>query len=279
MASFTIKGPLYRARPEQVDRRGPFERTYLAEGDSWMDASAAVQGSLPEFLAQEFNRRGRSVLIINISTSGQTLQRIEDTMSGDFAWWLEQDRYDGILFSAGGNDFIDAARDPAPGAGLLRDIRNAAAPVRGYDCVRQDALNALVQGYLNPNFDVLYQALRNSTKNAATPMFLNAYDTPVARDAPALRGLSGPWLYEAYTKNGIDPSLWPDLTRGLFADIQKTIAGWATGRVGVQGVATGGVLTPAQAGSTGNSGDWVNEIHPNAGGWRKLARVWAQVLV
>ncbi|NCT85717.1 MAG: hypothetical protein GXC94_21405 [Comamonadaceae bacterium] len=278
MTSVVITGSRYLVQPEQADRFGPFEKTFLAEGDSWMDASAAVQGSLPYYLVQEFNRRGKTHLVINISTSGQTLQRISQTMSGDYLWWLQQLRYDAVLFSAGGNDFIDAARDEAAGEGLLRDMQGQPLPADGYACVRQDALASLVDDYLNPNFDAMYRALRASAKNADTPMLLNGYDTPVARNAPAIPGLVGPWLWTAYLKNHIDPSLWPALTAGLFRDIQATVAGWPAGRTGVALVPTSGVLTPASPDATGSSGDWKNEIHPNAAGWRKLARIWADLL-
>jgi len=254
-----------------------FEKVYLAEGDSWMDASAAAQGSLPFYLVQEFNRRGKTRLIINISTSGQTLQRIEETMQGEYLWWLSQQTFDGVLFSAGGNDFIDAARDPAPGQGLLKDMAGLPLPANGYDCVLQPRVAQLV-GYLNDNFEAMYQALRQSPKNAATPMFLNCYDTPVARNAPAVPGLVGPWLWEAYRKNGIAPSLWPSLTEGLFGDIKAAVQAWPVGRTAVQVMPTTGVLTPAAPDSTGSDGDWKNEIHPNASGWRKQARVWADLL-
>jgi hypothetical protein len=33
-------------------------------------------------------------------------------------------------------------------------------------------------------------------------------------------------------------------------------------------------LLPANALSSGDSGDWLNEIHPNHAGWQKLAAVW-----
>lgn len=59
MTSVVITGSRYLIHPEQADRYGPFEKTFLAEGDSWMDASAAVQGSLPYFLVEEFNRAAR----------------------------------------------------------------------------------------------------------------------------------------------------------------------------------------------------------------------------
>lgn len=277
MTSVAIKGSRYRVKPEEADNFGPFTRTFLAEGDSWMDASAWNQGSLPEFLARAYNNLGRTNLIVNISTSGHTLTRIVDMMNDDFIWWLEQRTYDGILFSAGGNDFIDAALDAPPGQGLLHDMHGKLPPADGYDCVRQDALTALV-AYLDANFDRIHHALRNSQKNAGTKIYLNCYDTPVARDAPAFRNFAGPWLFAAYQKNSIDPSLWPSLTKGLFNDIRRTIEGWATGRSGVVAVPTTNLLTPAHPASTGDSFDWANEIHPNKSGWKKQAPAWLGVL-
>lgn len=274
MTSVVITGKRYLTKPEEADRFGPFQRTFLAEGDSWMDASAWRQGSLPEYLAREYNRQGRSNLIINISTSGHALTRIVDMMGDELVWWLEQGTYDGILFSAGGNDFIDAARDVPPGMGLLEDLRSSPMPPKGYDCVRQVALKQLVEEYLNPNFEAIYQAVRSSRRNALTPIFLNCYDTPTARNAPAIRGLSGPWLFTAYTKNGIAPSLWADLTQGLFRDIKKAIEGWALGHAGVVVIPTTGLLQEADGASLGESADWINEIHPNKSGWRKQAQAW-----
>jgi len=277
MGSVVITGKRYLAHPEAADRHGPFTKTFLAEGDSWMDASAAAQGSLPEYLTQEFNRRGKSYLIINISTSGQTLRRIESTMQGDYVWWLQQMPFDALLFSAAGNDFIDAARDPNAGQGLLRDMAGQAQPADGYDCVQAHAL-AQLRRYLNYHFDSMVAALRSSSKNASTPVYLNCYDTPTARDAAAIPGLVGPWLHKAYVKNGIAPALWPSLTQGLFKDILAIVEGWSRSHAGVQAVPTSGRLLAAAVGSSGSNADWKNEIHPNARGWRKLAPVWADAL-
>lgn len=255
-----------------------FRYRFLAEGDSWMDRSSALAASLPDHLADVMNDHGESALIVNLSMFGDTMRRIGSVVGGEFASWLDFMRFDAILLSAGGNDFIDAARDPGPGQGLLRDMRGQPLPPRGYDCVRTDALARLVTDYLDPSFAQLYDAVRASSRNAATPILLNNYDTPVARKAPALPG--GPaWLHAAYTKNGIDPSLWPDLTGGIFNDIQTTIAGWQQGRAGLVGVPTDGRLVAADPASPGESGDWVNEIHPNRAGWRKLARVWREELL
>ena len=148
----------------------------------------------------------------------------------------------------------------------------------GYDCVNPLAVAMLLDRYLNPNFNTIYQAIRNTALNASTPIFLNSYDTPTARNAPALTGI-GPWLYTGYQKNHIDPTLWPSLTAGLFKDIRGVINGWCDGRTEVYAVPTTGILTPAKPGTSGSNGDWANEIHPNKTGWKKQAQVWAKDLL
>jgi lysophospholipase L1-like esterase len=277
MTSVVIKGPRYRIKPEEADKFGPFNKTFLAEGDSWMDASAWNQGSMPSFLADTCTRLGQNNLIINIATSGDTLTRIADLSKSDFAWWLNQQNYDAILFSAGGNDLIDAAKAPPIGQGILVDMTGKPTPANPADCVRQEGLRSL-KTYLDANFDTIYRTLRGSGKNASTPIYLNCYDTPVARDAPAVRNVSGPWLYTAYRSHGIAPSIWEALTRTIFEDLKATIQGWTVGRVGVVAVPTGGLLHSADPDSSGNSGDWVNEIHPNGSGWGKLVAAWLKAL-
>jgi lysophospholipase L1-like esterase len=275
MPSITVTGSDYLRNADSVEAQGPFTHRLLAEGDSWMDRSTPVLGSLAEFLARELSAQRKSVLIINLSTSGDTMRRITDVMQGEFAWWLRQFRYDGILLSAGGNDFIDAALDPPAGQGILRDMAGKPLPADGYGCVNQQAVATLSSQYLNPSFAHFYQTIRASTP---APIFLNSYDTPVARNAPAFPTF-GPWLYAAYQKNHIPAPLWPSLTAGLFRDIQTTINGWCINRNQVHAVPTSGTLTPAKPGTSGSDGDWANEIHPNAAGWKKLAKVWAKELL
>ena len=276
MTSLAIYGRDYSQAFDQGLDVNRFKYRFLAEGDSWMDRSSAATGSLPQFLAEAMDAAGDEVLIINLAMFGETMRRIGQTVQGEFAGWIDFWNIDAILLSAAGNDFIDAARDEAPGQGLLRDMAGQPLPAQGYDCVKQDAVAALITHYLDPNFKVLYDAVRNS-KCQDTPIFLNLYDTPVARDAPAPPGKTA-WLFEAYRKNSIDASLWPDLTDGIFNDVQTAIAGWQKDRTGVHLVPTDGKLVPAKPGDKGNSGDWINEIHPNAKGWKKLAKVWRETI-
>lgn len=256
-----------------------FKYRLLAEGDSWMERSSALTVSLPEHLARAMDAAGDEVLIINLARFGDTMRRIGDTASGDLGAWLDTSfnwRFDALLLSAGGNDFIDAALDPAPGHGILRDLADRQVPVRGSDCLEPAALDRLVLEYLHPSFERLYQRVQDS-RHAGLPILLNHYDTPVARDAPATP-LGKSWLHRAYVNNSIPESLWPDLTRSLFGELRQTISEWALDRDEVRVVPTGDVLLPAQAGSSGSSGDWLNEIHPNAAGWRKLALRWRDAL-
>lgn len=275
--SIAIYGQDYQRYIEQGLAPEQFRYRFLAEGDSWMERSSAFTASLPDYLAREMEANDEPTLIINLATFGDTMRRIGAAVSGEFMFWVESMGFDAILLSAGGNDFIDAARDEAPGQGILRDMRGQPLPANGYDCARPEAVATLVTDYLDPNFTLLYDAVRGSLLNANTPIFLNNYDTPVARNAPAPPGTRA-WLYEAYMKNGIVPALWPDLTDGLFNDIQTTIAGWAKDRHAIFGVPTDGTLTPADPQATGDSGDWINEIHPNRSGWKKLAPIWYQTI-
>ncbi|MEO8652962.1 MAG: hypothetical protein ABI409_02445 [Ramlibacter sp.] len=77
-------------------------------------------------------------------------------------------------------------------------------------------------------------------------------------------------------KNNTPPKLWQEVTERVFIDVEAAVEGWTQGqgRDRLFRVPTVGTLTPAPEGTTGNSGDWLNEIHPSRKGWAKLAQVW-----
>jgi hypothetical protein len=261
-----------------------FDYYFLCEGDSWMDRSSLSQMSLPWALAKMFEggARGDDALFINLSRFGHTLRHIADCLNDDLHQWLNTQgmgfTFDALLLSAGGNDFIDAALDPPPGQGILKDVRVGTPPVSENDCIDAQAVATLMIDFLDPNFDKLYQAVRASRQPADLPIFLNGYNEPVARNAPAFAG-SGPWLSSAYIKNGIPTALWPDVTRRIFIDVEAAVTGWTKvdGRADLHVVPTTAVeLDAADPDSTGSSGDWQNEIHPNTAGWNKLAKVWLE---
>ncbi len=256
-----------------------FRYRFLVEGDSWMDRSSITKPSLLECLRPAFDAGNEDVLFINLSRFGDTLRRIRDCMGHDFRQWLTTPmgwKFDAILLSVGGNDFIDAARDTDPGLGILKNLAGQPLPPSGHDCVRQDGVAALVNEWLDPSFRDLYNLVQGS-QYADIPIFLNGYDTPTARNAPASRG-GRTWLFEAYQKNNIPEPLWPDLTGSIFSNIETTVAGWTVARPTVHLVPTVNTLIAAAADSTGSDQDWLNEIHPNRQGWGKLAAVWHRAI-
>ncbi len=252
-----------------------FKYRFLVEGDSWMDRSSASKPSLPAALAEAFDDAGESALFINLSMFGDTLRRIGDCLNDEFLQWVTTQfawKFDALLLSAGGNDFIDAARDPAPGQGILRLVTPGAPALTADDCFRPDEVGRLVTEYLDPNFGKLYDTVRAS-RHGDMPIFLNSYDVPTPRNAPAVAGRKA-WLFEAYTRNQTPASLWQEVTDRIFIDVEAAVQGWTQGRTNLFRVPTVGTLIPAAPDSQGSSGDWLNEIHPNKTGWGKLAQVW-----
>ncbi len=252
-----------------------FKYKFLVEGDSWMDRSAAFKPSLLQKLAPAMDAGHDDTLFINLSMFGDTMRRINQCLSPLFTQWVNHTfnwKFDAILLSAGGNDYIDAARDPGPGQGILRDMRGLPLPAQGRDCLHPQAVADLMTDWLDPSFTNFYNVIQAS-KHADVPIFLNSYDTPTARDAPASGG-GRTWLAESYRANGIDKTLWPDLTERIFIDIKSTMTGWAKDRSNVFAVPTEGKLIAAAEGTQGSDQDWLNEIHPNSRGWTKLATVW-----
>lgn len=277
MSSLVIYGNEFSGHLENGLAPQFFKYRFLAEGDSWMDRSAMFHTSLLQKLAPQMDASGEDVLIINLAHFGDTMRRIGDCANGELRLWVNTAfawKFDAILLSAGGNDFIDAARDPDAGQGILKNLANGPLPGIGRDCLERNAVNDLTTRYLNPGFSALYNEIQSS-RHAGTPIFLNSYDTPTARNAPVFSG-GRSWLFESYVKNSIPPHLWEDLTKSIFEEVEKAISGWTKGRSGLHRVPTNGTLFAADPGTTGNDRDWLNEIHPNSSGWEKLARVWKQ---
>lgn len=272
MRSIVVKPVDYnRVIAEQGLGVQDFKTIVLAEGDSWMERSAVLQGSLPDFYGFLADDHNEPTLIINLAMFGDELRRIGTVQAKEFRYWLRQFRYDAVFFSAAGNDYISAAKDAPPGQGILRNLANTAAPASGRDCINWSAVKTLRSSYLSPCFAAIYDMVQASPRNKGVPILVNGYDVPVARDAPAVRES---WLYAAYRKNSIPERLWPEVTAAIFGSIADELSTWAVNRPSVSLVPTRGVLQPADPKSHGDSGDWINEIHPNRKGWAKLAPIW-----
>lgn len=254
-----------------------YERHYLAEGDSWFSLSDILS---PSFLYRFGNNvpLNQSTLIVNCAYPGDTLARMVDwSKNRNFPNLLARKRFgwkwDGILLSAGGNDIIDAALSPA---GILQPCAN---PANVQDFIADNAMTVLEE-HLKYNFRYLVSQRDNSEieENRTIPIFYHTYGYPTPRNAPA--SASGPWLHKAFKQMGIPPHYWNALSDALMdklADMLRSFAGIST-NLRLIDTLKNVTLNRANTSDTGNSGDWLNEIHLNNVGKDKVAGYWAAFL-
>ncbi len=239
---------------------------FLAEGDSWFNKFYPTRDNLLDQL--DLPRGSR---IIDHSWSGD---KAEDMFGANrlaaITQYLHLATYNAILLSAGGNDIIGQIGN------LLKGTGNTAALD---DAKINDAFKKI---------ETLLRAFcysRSGTRNAATRIFIHAYDFVTPRDAPVKNHIAGPWVYPRLLANGVtDPEVQRELLKDLLTRWQARLASLAepTSSNHIPGfhvLLSQGVLNPAASGTTGRSGDWEDEIHPTKAGYLKLtARLYNPVL-
>jgi hypothetical protein len=269
-----------------------FPVRFLAQGDSWFSIGALPPWATSNILQQM--TLGFDACAINCAHPGRELAHMVD-------WKTDQDfldlltgriayRWDAILLSGGGNDLIAAAatlpvqadgQAVPPAQRLFLKPDEWGPPEKGAERYLSEAGWATFAAHLAPQFgDVL--AYRDRDVNRSVPLFCHTYAYPQPRNAPAAPGV-GPWLYPSVMAYGIPAADWLGVATALMdrlaALLRRTIATLITqGHERVYLVDTRAALVPAQPGTTGPSNDWENEIHPTAGGYRKLAALWRPVI-
>ena len=269
-----LKGNGNITKPGAIFSWDDYKRHYLAEGDSWFSLSDLLS---PSFLYR-FGHDvplGHSTLIVNCSYPGDTLARMVDwSKNVKFPNFLAKKKYgwewDGVLLSAGGNDIIEAALSPA---GILQACAN---PTSAKDFIDSNAMRML-KNHLKDYFQYLV-SLRDTSEivaNRTIPILFHTYGYPTPRNAPA--SVSGPWLYKAFKQMNIPNKYWNDLSDALMNDLADMLRSFPSLGANLRLVDTlmNVNLTRADSNATGNSGDWLNEIHLNNSGKDKVAVHWA----
>jgi hypothetical protein len=252
----------------------------LAEGDSWFTISGLPSSNLLLEL-----RLRRSCQVFNLAYPGDTLRRMATLGSHhDLVRHLAtrgfSTRWDALLISGGGNDVAEEARSlvlPAPQG-------DPGQPQNHVDLPR---LEGLLRGVQQDVARIV--ALRDSpgSLSAGVPVVLHTYDYPTPRNAPAtflFAPVRGPWLYPVLQARGMAPALQQAVSDFLVDCLAQALmaldarSGGPQALPGVVVVDTRGTLERAAAGRPGDDADWVNEIHPNPGGYRKLAKKLATEL-
>lgn len=267
--------------PPDLSSRG---YRFLAEGDSWFTIGAlnpAKNSNLLFELAFE-----QSAAAVTCGYPGDTLRRIASIGADpQFASLLSgalARPWDGILLSAGGNDLIDAVqlRGPglAPAQRLLLEAAEWGDPARGAARYVSEDGWAVFARYLQANLEHLVQ-LRDRGPSAGMPIFMHGYAVPMPRPAGAGFG-AGPWLHPALEAYAIPPvdrgPLAAELIGRLGALLQACAADAARFPALHVFDSAQVALDPALPGSSGESGDWVNEIHLGWRGYEKIATPWAR---
>lgn len=283
---------LFRPDPPPLSA---FGRRLLAEGDSWFTIGSLNLPQASNVLFKlEFEQ---SHAIVNCAYPGDTLQHMVDHLHDPyFDRLLRRPRFasywEAVLVSAGGNDLIDAAQVPpvdAKGRPLPADRRllltpQEAAANAGATGVTSAAHHVSDAGwnrlaaYLRANMAELVTR-RDQGPSAGRPIFLHTYAVPTVRPAGTV-GASKGWLYPACIAAGIPESLRQGVAELLFERLRQLLLGLADNsgqphalpQVHVFDSAALPAIQPAAPGSSGLSGDWINEIHLSPAGYAKMGR-------
>ena len=256
-----------------------FQKHVLAEGDSWFHFGYTPTLGAARNLIDAISFK-KSTVVANIARTGDTIKHIADLEANPHLQQaLAYRQWDLILLSAGGNDLIDALTGDYRIHGQRIEILNPSVSSPDFmayvNSASLDSLLTHIAGYYQ--FVAEQRATLAHGLNLHTSIVAHCYDYITPRKAPArFFGLKlGPWAYRAFTaqKYQVPEALWQDITDHIFRQLADRLLALQTSIPGLLVINTLDTLQRAEPGSKGDSRDWANEIHPNAGGYTKLAKI------
>ncbi|MEW5787555.1 MAG: hypothetical protein AB1899_06855 [Pseudomonadota bacterium] len=240
---------------------------FLAEGDSWFTIGAIPSSNLLYEL-----RLKKSAVILNLGYPGDTIANIAQLSANtEFSRRLAHPNWasdwSAILMSGGGNDLIDQAADIIRATPLGTGKKAA-------DHIDADRLAQFKAG-VKAGYRAIV-ALRDSagSPNKGKPVIVHTYDFPTPRPAPAtfiIAPITKPWLHPVFERYQIGKSMRIKVADLLLNALADTLLELEKELPNFHVVETRDTLERAQIDARGNSGDWLNEIHPNGDGYRKIA--------
>lgn len=247
---------------------------FLAEGDSWFTIGAIPSSNLLYEL-----RLKKPTIVLNLGYPGDTIANISQLSANtEFSRRLAHPNWasdwNAILLSGGGNDLIDRAADI-----ILSTPTGAGKKAADYvDAEQLAAFRKDVQaGYRR------IVALRDADKspNKGKPIIVHTYDYPTPRPAPAtflIVPITKPWMHPVFEAHQVPKTLRIKIAERLLDALAEALLELESELPAFYVVDTRNSLQRADIDAKGNSGDWLNEIHPNGDGYRKIAEQLATKL-
>jgi lysophospholipase L1-like esterase len=295
MANPLMVQALVWGTPGDLDPRlPPVQCTMLAEGDSWFSTGALIP--VTNLLVMlDFQRSTR---IVDCSFPGDKLHRMVDRRNDkaepSFAQLLFepgwQERWDAILISGGGNDLMSAAARPEA---LVNDgdvpLTDRLLLTPGEAAMHNPGVPDANRYFSEPGWSHFAAHLKASFRivcewrdlgvNFGTPIFAHTYYAPIARRAGLGFGNEG-WLEPGMEEWGIPKADRQGVVNRLFQRLRTLLISLdsASGHADalenfhVFDIPAHLVLDPADPNDPDDSADWLNEIHPNRSGYRKIGR-------
>lgn len=255
---------------QQMDQfnQNNYANLLLAEGDSWFAWGYLNLKPAPNVLtAMDFVQRTATLCY---AYSGDTVGDMARMTAGTgFRLEMRNRKFKAMLLSGGGNDLFDAIR-----FGHILQPAGAADPTDPDSYVKWGAVNDLI-AYVSANYaEIIAWRGHALSMNKTTPYVFHTYDWPLPRPAKAeVMGMPavGTWLYQPLVDVAAPVGLHHEIIKRVANKVLAAILNFHDPAAGIYVVDTRGATTPALPGTTGDSKDWANEVHPNQSGYAKLA--------
>ncbi|MES2940481.1 MAG: SGNH/GDSL hydrolase family protein [Pseudomonadota bacterium] len=254
-------------------------KVVFAEGDSWLDKFTPVPQVGTNLL--DAIRTPFHAAVVDVAHIGDTSV---DVVTG---WQAKRTRalfrffdFNAIVLSVGANDlknlYADRVEQMIAGGLSPQEIQSLLEPATYAADFERVVANIRA-----------FVALRDGSPRGITrqaPIILNGYDyfQPRPARAAAFAGSAfgaGPWVYPVLQGAGLNAAQMKQAADAVIDRLNQSLADAFRASASVVVIDSRGVLTPARPGTTAEDGDWLDEIHPSAAGFDKLAgQRWSATL-
>jgi hypothetical protein len=243
----------------------------LADGDSWFDyplygvflqstdviAQLPAFFQLPPYILNLAHYGDATTTTLGVSRYNMLASQLRDPKNG---------RFDAILFSGGGDDMVgDQFRLWLHDHSTTPDIGQA---------LNSQAF-ADILGIVQNSYQDLIQ-LRNNCA-PGIPIFTHCYDFAQPNGAGACGNLIGPWLYPSLRERGWMTDTSPAQVAIAAPIIVGALQQFNLMLTGLAKVPTNNLIVVPTQGTLATT-EWANELHPNPGGFFKIAAKFAAAL-